>query len=58
MQRYLTSILKCALGSTNQLRLAAFDVIETVINQGLAHPMMVSSSPVSSLLWTLTFCIH
>ncbi|SAM09423.1 hypothetical protein [Absidia glauca] len=40
MQRYLTSILKCALGSTNQLRLAAFDVIETVINQGLAHPMM------------------
>ncbi|CAO3591554.1 unnamed protein product [Absidia cylindrospora] len=40
MQRYLPSILKCALGSTNQLRLAAFDVIETVINQGLAHPMM------------------
>ncbi|CAO3607925.1 unnamed protein product [Cunninghamella blakesleeana] len=40
IQRYLPSVLKCALGTTNQLRLTAFDVIETVINQGLAHPIM------------------
>ncbi|CAO3608692.1 unnamed protein product [Cunninghamella echinulata] len=40
IQRYLPSVLKCALGTSNQLRLKAFDVIETVINQGLAHPIM------------------
>ncbi|KAI8093004.1 sister chromatid cohesion C-terminus-domain-containing protein [Halteromyces radiatus] len=48
MQRYLPSILKCTLGSTNQLRLSAFDVIETVINQGLAHPMMCMPAIVSA----------
>ncbi|KAI9243867.1 sister chromatid cohesion C-terminus-domain-containing protein [Sporodiniella umbellata] len=40
MQRYLPWILKCALSEQEPLRYPAFEVIATVIQCGLAHPVL------------------
>ncbi|KAI9481206.1 MAG: sister chromatid cohesion C-terminus-domain-containing protein [Benjaminiella poitrasii] len=40
MQRYLRKILRCALDESDQLRYAAFEVVSSVIHQGLAHPVL------------------
>ncbi|OAD68960.1 hypothetical protein PHYBLDRAFT_172796 [Phycomyces blakesleeanus NRRL 1555(-)] len=41
MQRYFRRILKCALEKTPDIRYAAFEVVSVVVNQGLAHPVLV-----------------
>ena len=42
MQRYLHKILGCALDRTPELRHSAFEVVASIMNQGLAHPVLVS----------------
>lgn len=43
MQRYLRKILKCALSKSDELRYSAFEVISSIIHQGLAHPVLCMS---------------
>lgn len=43
MQRYLKKILLCALSNTDELRYSAFEVVSSVIHQGLAHPVLCMS---------------
>ncbi|KAI8991309.1 sister chromatid cohesion C-terminus-domain-containing protein [Mycotypha africana] len=41
MQRYLKKILQCTLSNeSEQLRYAAFEVVSSIIEQGLAHPVL------------------
>ncbi|KAG2212612.1 hypothetical protein INT47_000588 [Mucor saturninus] len=40
MQRYLKKILVCALSKTDDLRYSAFEVVSSIIHQGLAHPVL------------------
>jgi hypothetical protein len=42
MQRYLERILQTALDPNVQLRNLSFKVITRIIQQGLAHPVIVS----------------
>lgn len=44
MQRYLRKILKCAMDKSRELRYAAFEVVTTIVQQGLAHPVLVCKS--------------
>lgn len=43
MQRYLRKILLCALSKSDELRYSAFEVVSSIIHQGLAHPVMCMS---------------
>lgn len=42
MQRYLERILQTALDANVQLRNLSFKVITHIVQQGLAHPVIVS----------------
>jgi hypothetical protein len=41
MQRYLTPILDAALSQNPHIQGAAFDVLNHIVRQGLAHPLQV-----------------
>jgi cohesin loading factor subunit SCC2 len=41
MQRYLTPILQAALSQNPHIQGAAFDVLNHIVRQGLAHPLQV-----------------
>jgi hypothetical protein len=43
MQRYLERILQTALEPNDQLRNLSFKVITRIVQQGLAHPVIVST---------------
>lgn len=41
MQRYLDRILECTFDPTQSLKIIALDVLGNIIQQGLAHPVLV-----------------
>ncbi|KAJ3009123.1 Sister chromatid cohesion protein 2 [Thoreauomyces humboldtii] len=47
MQTYLPQILETILSPSNQLTLAAFDLVELIIEQGLVHPLLCMPAIVS-----------
>jgi hypothetical protein len=48
MQRYLHKIMGCALDSSMDLRLAGFEVVSTIVHQGLAYPFISMSAIVAA----------
>ncbi|KAI8369991.1 sister chromatid cohesion C-terminus-domain-containing protein [Blakeslea trispora] len=48
MQRYLKKILHCALIGSEELRYAAFEVVSSIVHQGLANPVICMSAIVAA----------
>ncbi|KAI8375292.1 sister chromatid cohesion C-terminus-domain-containing protein [Choanephora cucurbitarum] len=48
MQRYLKKILDCALVGSEDLRYAAFEVVSSIVHQGLANPVLCMSAIVAA----------
>ena len=64
MQKYLKRILKSALSNSDQLRYSAFEVVTSIVHQGLAHPVLCMSAVVAaetspdSTLRTKAYYLH
>lgn len=64
MQRYLKKILKCALSTSDELRYTSFEVVSTIVHQGLAHPVLCMPAIVAAetspdvILRTKAYYLH